>query len=71
MATRKSTTKQPERPPLNLIPVVAIVALVVLAVVDLLQVNADVPNFIYFGLIGAALGAKFTDVANYFGGGKR
>lgn len=60
-STTKSKAKEKQTP--NLVPALAIVGLVILAVADLFQVN-DVPNFIYFGLIGAILGAKFGDVFN-------
>lgn len=71
MAYKKTTRSKnlPAKAPANLLAVLAIVGLVILSVVDLLNTN-DVPNYIYFGLIGASLGAKWDDVAGWFGGKK-
>lgn len=54
----------------NLVSVFAVIGLVVLATFDLFSSN-NVPSFVYFGLIGASLGAKIDDVQRWIGGGKQ
>lgn len=52
----------------NLIAIVALIVLGAVTITDLMLPN-DVPNFIYFGLIGSALGAKFDEIFTI--GGKK
>jgi hypothetical protein len=60
MVTKKQSSNK-GRAPANLVTALAIVCLLILAITDLLQAN-DVPSFVYVGLIGASLGAKFDDI---------
>lgn len=68
LKSKKTTTKDAKTS--NIVAVAAIVALVILAVLDLNNLNDTIPSFIYFGLIGASLGAKIEDIKNWFGGNK-
>lgn len=62
--TNKKRKKQIEKSTNNVVAVAAIIALVVL---HLFSEN-EVPQFVDWGLIGAALGAKIDDVKSWFGG---
>jgi len=53
----------------NLVSAMAIIAIVVLSILDLNSPN-NVPSYIYIGLIGASLGAKFDDISRWLGGGR-
>ena len=62
----KARKEQVEKSTTNIVAVTAIIALVVLHLFS----QREVPQFIDWGLIGAALGAKIDDVKTWFGGGK-
>lgn len=72
MSTKAKLTKKKKaqaKTPASFISGLAVVGLVGLAAFDLTNVN-DAQSYIYFGLIGAALGAKIDDIKTWFGGGK-
>lgn len=65
--TAKRHRKHPSKSS-NYVSGLAVIGLVVLALADIAKGNA-VPSFVFYGLIGASLGAKFDDISRWFGGG--
>lgn len=60
--------KKPDSPESNLVAIVAVIGLIALSYFDLQNASASIPNFIYYGLIGAMLGAKWESVRDWIRG---
>lgn len=53
----------------NVVAGLAVIGLALMSYADLQSLN-NIPTFVYVGMIGAALGAKYDDVMDHFGGRK-